>query len=186
MRLSKIYHYILLAPALVFCFWRMEPVSAFAGDSSSYTRYAQAESGPAYREPWQTSWDAFAQELRDLYGRGADDEELARHFNGKDVMWTGQVIRVVADPDDPALVILMPHQNVVLPDGRVAKVDNEISLHVKGPFKVTGGQDVRFRAKLGNGNAFFPSSVYVLRVKDNDTGLPLTLIKVSLVEGSIE
>ena len=186
MHLSKLYYYMLLCPVLAACFWCMDPARAFDGDSSSHTLFAQAESVPSYTEPWQTSWEKFVDEISGLYGRGADDKEFARHFNGRDVMWTGQVIRVVADPDDPALVILMPHYNVVLPDGRVAKMDNEISLHVQGPFKVTGGEDVRFRAKLGNGNKFFPSSVYVLRVKDNDTGLPLTLIKVNLVEGSIE
>jgi hypothetical protein len=45
---------------------------------------------------------------------------------------------------------------------------------------------VRFRAKLGNGNAMLPSSVFDLRVKDNDTGLPLSLVKVVLVDGNIE
>lgn len=186
MHMSKIYYYMLLVPALAVSLSCMEPVRAFAGDSSSYVRYAQADGGPLYSMPWQTSWEKFAQELRDLYGRGADEEEIARNFNGKDGMWTGEVIRVVADPDDPALVILMPHENVVLPDGRVAKMDNEISLHVKGPFKVTGGEDVRFRAKLGNGNAMLPSSVFDLRVKYNDTGLPLSLVKVVLVDGNIE
>ena len=178
--------YKFLVPALAAVSWCLGPVHALAESLPDITQHAQADGGPSYTEPWQTSWEKFVDEISGLYGRGADDKEFARHFNGRDVMWTGQVIRVVADPDDPALVILMPHYNVVLPDGRVAKMDNEISLHVQGPFKVTGGEDVRFRAKLGNGNKFFPSSVYVLRVKDNDTGLPLTLIKVSLVEGSIE
>lgn len=186
MHLSKLNCYVLFVAALAVSAFCMTPARAFDGDSSSYTLFAQVESVPSYTDPWQTSWEKFVDEISDLYGRGADDKEFARHFNGRDVMWTGQVIRVVADPDDPALVILMPHYNVVLPDGRVAKMDNEISLQVKGPFKVTGGEDTRFRAKLGNGNKFFPSSVYVLRVKDNDTGLPLTLIKVSLVEGSVE
>lgn len=172
--------------ALAAVFWCLGPVHALAEGLPDSMQYAQADNAPSFTEQWQTSWERFAQELRDLYGRGAGEEEFARHFNGKDVMWTGKAIRVVTDSDDPVIVFLMPHQNVVLPDGRVAKMDNEISLHVKGPFKVTGGEDVRFRAKLGSGNAMLPSSVFDLRVKDNDTGLPLSLVKVVLTDGSVE
>lgn len=137
-------------------------------------------------EPWQTSWQGFVEEVRRMYGSGAGEEEFAARFNGKEIVWAGQALRVVMDAEDPVIVTLVQHENVVLPDGRVAKMDNELSLHVTGPFKVTGGQDFRFRAKLGPGNAFFPSSVYDLRVKDPGTGLAISLVKVSLVDVKLE
>ncbi len=147
---------------------------------------AQPDGAPGLTEPWQTSWQVFVEEVRRMYAAGAGENEFASRFNGKEVLWTGRALRVVMDPDDPVVVVLMPHENVVLPDGRIARMDNELSLHITGEFRVTGGEDLRFRARLGPGNAIFPSSVFDLRVEDPGTGLALSLIKVSLVDVKLE
>src|SRR5947208_16238397 len=42
-------------------------------------------------EPWQTSPDQFAKEVQRLFSKGADENELAKRFHGKEVQGQGIV-----------------------------------------------------------------------------------------------
>jgi hypothetical protein len=104
-------------------------------------------------EPWQTSPDEFAKEVQRLFSKGADENELAKRFHGKEVQWPGiintaQTERSKADPNVTLVAVWLTDVPLVAPDGSPAYIA-ELALHIP-KFVMPADKHVRVRATLTN------------------------------------
>ena len=104
-------------------------------------------------EPWQTTPDEFAKEVQRLFSKGADENELAKRFHGKEVQWPGilntaQTERKKADPDVTLVAVWITDVPLVAPDGSPAYI-SELALNIP-KFVMPADKHVRVRATLSN------------------------------------
>ena len=104
-------------------------------------------------EPWQTSPDEFAKEVQRLFNKGADENELAKRFHGKEVQWPGilntaQTERSKADPNVTLVAVWITDVPLVAPDGSPAYI-GELALNIP-KFVMPADKHVRVRATLRN------------------------------------
>ena len=130
-------------------------------------------------EPWQTSWEAFAREVQQLYNSRAAESEFIKRFNGHRVFWEGDVVEVDLGKDPKEVALRMPEYRVTLPNGRVAFMEY-IRLTVKGGATFQMSQKTHFRATLSKGEESSPAAVYWRHIKNAAKGIDRTIIAVDL------
>ncbi len=77
-------------------------------------------------DPWQLSWDKFADEISSYFRRGASNAEWSTAFDGKPVFWEGTLSRVDTNTGRTTYQIAMPSKQVALPAGGTAPMDSVI------------------------------------------------------------
>src|SRR5438477_971454 len=102
-------------------------------------------------EPWQTSPDEFAKEVQRLFSKGADENELAKRFRGKEVQWPGildtaRMERLKADPNVTLVGVWLTDVPLVAPDGSPAYIA-ELALNIP-VFVMPDDNHVRVRASV--------------------------------------
>ena len=102
-------------------------------------------------EPWQTSPDEFAKEVQRLFSKGADENELAKRFHGKQVDWPGildiaRTERKLTDPNVTFVPVWITDVPLVAPDGSPAYI-GQLALDIP-KFVMPADKHVRVRATL--------------------------------------
>jgi len=102
-------------------------------------------------EAWQNSWDIFARELQAMYASKAPREEFIKRFNGKRVVWEGEVDSFEDFVREGVRVrFTMPEHTIRLPDGQAYRL-NQLLLTLPNGSTITVDKKLRFRATLSGG-----------------------------------
>lgn len=110
-------------------------------------------------DPWQNSWHVFAREVQAMYARTAPREEFIKRFNGKRVVWEGEVGSIEKILREGVRVrFAMPTHTIRLPDGQGYHLD-QLMLTLPAGSTITVDKKLRFRATLAGGTDPAVSSV---------------------------
>jgi hypothetical protein len=102
-------------------------------------------------EAWQSSWDVFASEVQAMYARKAPREEFIKRFNGKSVVWEGEVGSIAQMLREGVRVrFTMPEHTIRLPDGLGYRL-NQLMLTLPNGSTIDVDTKLRFRATLSGG-----------------------------------
>jgi hypothetical protein len=119
---------------------------------------------------WQSDWGMFIDELSPYLKRGAPIAEVKEKFEGKPVIWEGEVREISLKADAASIKLKMPAKTVTLHNGGKISIDY---LHL-APLKenakkweaVKAGDTIRFRSTL-KGDSLFPVVVVLTGVGEN-------------------
>ena len=129
-------------------------ISEVIEQAAKQTSKSQKPSGDTTKlEPWQTSPDQFAKEVQRLFSKGADENELAKRFRGKEVRWPGILARVEKKASGAGVIagVWITDVSLVAPDGTPANI-GLLALDFPN-FVMPADKHIRFRATLSDVSA---------------------------------
>jgi hypothetical protein len=75
------------------------------------------------QQRWQYDWQNFVETAAAFFGEGKSAREVTEHFAGRQVVWTGTVLKNQAEEAARGIRMDIPPVDVALPDGRYGTID---------------------------------------------------------------
>jgi hypothetical protein len=129
-------------------------------------------------QPWQGDWSIFVETLQERIQAGDSPEQLAGHFGGKSVTWSGLLEQRPMDDPSESVVIGLTMFVLDLGRGRSAILDG-VALPISDESVATWnaldlGCQVTFTATIRSADAIFPG----VQVMHFSTGESVVMVRI--------